>query len=147
MPHGTNRTEWTFTYTAKDLAEAARKQRKDRLDRRDRWEKLKGEVMAEIKEKGMSVDEGVSAQMSRMKGSTYATADDGPRIRIDPSLQYKLTQAHGRAVRHDDAAREYDGWVNALAANPAKSFDLTIDDWLYFFGPNGRLVDEDKDDE
>jgi hypothetical protein len=146
--HGSNRDDWTFSYTAPQLAVAAKAQRKDRLERRDRWEQIKGEVMQAIKDGGMSVDEGLAAKMGSVSNNVnYTTRESGPRILIDPSMQRKLTEAHERVLRHDEAARLYDSWANALEANPAKSFELTINDWSYFFGPTGRLVDEAKDEE
>ncbi len=133
------RSKWTFTYSADALIEAAKTQRDDRLMRRGRWEKQRNNVMEDIKKDGITVNEPQSKTLSNDRSALYGR---GSRIMIRADLQEKLEECEDRIRLHDNAAREYDGWIQALTANGMEKFPLAIDDWLYFFGHTERLEDE-----
>jgi histidinol-phosphate/aromatic aminotransferase/cobyric acid decarboxylase-like protein len=126
------RDEWEFEYTASKLAEGAQAQKEYRLSRVKVWTEAKAKLMAEVKESGLEVTESVAAAM----GSTYANVRGagGPTINVRADLQTKLQECHAKIQAHDQAAAEYDGWVQVLAANPESRLKLTQADWLYFFG-------------
>lgn len=135
MNYGTGkRDEWEFEYTASKLAEGAQVQKEFRLSRVKVWADAKAKLMAEVKESGLEVTESVAAQM----GSTYASNNvrgaGGPTINVRADLQTKLQECHSKIQSHDQAAAEYDGWVQVLNANPETRLKLTQADWLYFFG-------------
>lgn len=132
------RKDWTFEYTARDLAVAAVKQRDDRLDRKKRWEGKYGEVMVEVKASGIEVSESLANSISN---STYGR---GPQVMVRADLQTKLSECHTRIQTHDNAAREYDAWSLVLAANAEARLKLNHADWLYFFG-GLKVEDEDQD--
>lgn len=127
------RDEWEFEYTASKLAEGAKAQKEFRLSRVNVWTEAKARLMAEVKESGLEVTESVAAAM----GSTYASnlrGAGGPTINVRADLQTKLQECHAKIQAHDQAAAEYDGWVQVLSANPESRMKLTQADWLYFFG-------------
>lgn len=127
------RDEWEFEYTASKLAEGAAKQKDFRLGRVTVWTEAKAKLMAEVKESGLEVTESVAALM----GSTYANnirGKGGPTINVRADLQTKLQECHSKIQSHQQAADEYDGWVQVLTANPEARLKLTQADWLYFFG-------------
>lgn len=126
-----NRDEWTFPYTAIKLAEGATAQRDFRLSRVEWWSTAKESVMAEIREKGVTVSESIAANLANYSNSTQAI---GPQVTINADLQRKLAECHSKIEAHRRAAAEYDGWVQVLTANPESRLDLTQGDWLYFFG-------------
>jgi len=132
------RKDWTFEYTARDLAAAAIKQREDRTARKKRWEDQYASVMAEVKASGIEVSESLANAVSN---STYGR---GPQVMVRADLQTKLSECHSRIQTHDNAAREYDAWSLVLAANEEARLKLNHADWLYFFG---GLSVEDEDDE
>ncbi len=125
------RDEWEFEYTASKLAEGAAAQKAFRLGRVDVWTAAKEKVMADVKEGGIQVTESVAAGMSSYTNSTQGF---GPQIGIDPAFQKKLAECHAKIQAHQQAAAEYDGWVQVLKANAESRHKLTQADWLYFFG-------------
>lgn len=125
-----NRDEWEFEYTASKLAEGAAAQKAFRLGRVEWWKDAKAKVMAEVKESGLEISESVAAQISN-----YATsAMTGPQISVRADLQKKLAECHSKIQSHQQAADEYDGWLQVLGANAEQRLKLTQSDWLYFFG-------------
>lgn len=121
---------WEFEYTAAKLADGARSQKEFRLGRVAWWTDTYNKVMAEIKEAGILVTES-SAVGSASYANTKAFA---PSASIDQRLQTKLTEAHQKIQGHQQAAAEYEGWIQVLEANPESRLKLTQPDWLYFFG-------------
>ena len=125
------RDEWEFEYTASKLAEGAAAQKAFRLSRVVVWTEAKDKVMAEVKEGGIEITESMAAGMTN-----YATSSQsfGPQIGINPAFQKKLAECHSKIQAHQQAAAEYDGWVQVLTANSETRHKLTQSDWLYFFG-------------
>lgn len=123
-----NRNEWEFEYTAKALADGARKQLEFRVGRIKWWSEAKAKVMTEAKERGIEVSESVAAGVNN-----YTTHVAGPQVMVRADLQSKLTECHGKIQTHEQAAAEYEGWVQMLDANPEARVKLTQADWLYFF--------------
>lgn len=126
-----NRAEWEFEYTASKLAEGAAAQKEFRLGRVAWWTEAKAKVMAEVKDAGIEVTESVAASISNYATTTQM---DGPQIRVRTDLQKKLIECHNKIQGHQQAAAEYDGWMQVLSANPESRLKLTQADWLYFFG-------------
>lgn len=125
------RNTWKFEYTGRALAEAAAKQRDHRLERLKVWSERKDEIMKTIREKGLTVDEGNAVAMHANYSNTMVA---GPTVLVDVQLQRNLQEAHGKVSLHENAARDYDGWVQVMSANPDQVVKLNHDDWLYFFG-------------
>lgn len=125
------RAQWEFEYTAARLAEGAAAQKEFRLGRVAWWTEAKAKVMAEVKDAGIEVTESVAASISNYATTTQM---EGPQIRVRSDLQKKLVECHGKIQDHQQAAAEYDGWVQVLSANPEARLKLTQADWLYFFG-------------
>lgn len=124
------RDEWEFEYTATKLADGAEAQKSFRQGRVTWWTDTYNKVMAEIKEAGILVTESSAAGLA-----TYSnTKAIMPSASIDQRLQAKLTEAHTKIQQHQQAAAEYDGWIQVLRANPEQRLKLTQADWLYFFG-------------
>ena len=124
------RDEWEFEYTASKLAEGAAAQKAFRLGRVTWWTDAKAKVMAEVKDTGLEVTESVAAGISNYVNTQMA----GPQIMVRADLQKKLAECHSKIQSHQQAADEYDGWVQVLGANPENRMKLTQADWLYFFG-------------
>lgn len=126
-----NRGEWEFEYTAANLAKAAEGQRDHRKSRVAAWEEKKAEVMAKIRESGLSIDESVAEQFANY---TTSNAGRGAQIMIDTTLQRDLSECVGKITTHRAAMQEYDAWAQVLTANPESRLKLTHGDWLFFFG-------------
>lgn len=122
--------EWKFEYTASALAIAAEAQRAFRQTRIEAWEAKKVEVMAKVKESGLTVHEGPAAGMS----SYTSNAAGGAHVMVDTTLQADLSECVNKIKEHRAAVRQYEGWVQVLQANPESRLPLHQDDWLFFFG-------------
>lgn len=132
-PSVMNRNVWEFEYTARNLATAAKGQRDFRLSRVEVWEGKKGEVMAKIKESGLTVHEGVAAQLQ----GTYTTSNagyGGAQVMVDSTLQRDLNECMAKIQQHRNLANQYDSWLQVLDANPDARLKLKLDDWMFFFG-------------
>lgn len=125
---GALRSKWEFEYGAQELALAAGKQAADRAARRDRWKAKYAEVMAKIKESGVSVAESVASSLSN---TTYGR---GPDVTVDDKLRVDLLECHGRIENHDKAFEEYTAWAAVMKAQDDRKLKLTQADWLFFFG-------------
>lgn len=124
------RDEWEFEYTASTLASGAKDQKEFRLGRVQWWKDAKANVLLDIRESGLEISESVAAGISN-----YAnTRIEAPQISVRADLQKKLAECHSKIQAHQQAADEYDGWVQVLSANPESRLKLTQADWLYFFG-------------
>jgi hypothetical protein len=128
---GGKRDEWEFEYTAGKLAEGAKAQREYRQSRVLVWEGKKDEVMAKVRDSGISVTESVADKMASYSNTVGNYA---PTISVDPALQKQLQECHSKIQTHRTAVVEYDGWVQIFEANPESRLKLTQADWLYFFG-------------
>lgn len=122
------RDEWEFEYTASVLAEAADEQRAFRSGRVDWWTVKQAEIMAKIRESGISVHESPGAAYSN------TTHGYGPQVMIDTTLQRDLTECASKIKEHTAAMKAYGAWVQVLKANAQSRIKLHHDDWFYFFG-------------
>lgn len=122
-----NRSNWEFSYSAKQLMEAAVAQREHRNARVVWWQNKQEEIMAEIRSSGIEISESVAAGYSNTQGLR------GPQVVVKPELQLKLNECTTKIQGHQRAATEYDGWVQVLA-NVTATLQLKHGDWLYFFG-------------
>ena len=123
-----NRKDWDFEYTTKVLADAAAIKRDYRHSRVEWWQEQYDKLMLEVKDCGLEVSESVA--------NSYSTsAGRGPKVMVRTDLQDKLSEAHERIRKHQEAEREYDGWVQVLdAQSPHDKLKLKHADWLFFFG-------------
>ena len=124
-----NRNEWEFEYTASKLVQGAEKQRDFRLSRVAWWKEAKDKVMSEVKEYGLEVSESVAANTSNYSSTQMA----GPKVMVRADLQQKLSECHTKIQPHQQAADEYEGWIQVLSDNPKARLKLRQTDWLYFF--------------
>ena len=130
------RQKWTFAYTAAQLEAAALKQRDLRLSRLQWWKDKMQEVMKEVRESGIEINESIAASYSNKFGNA-------PQVMVRADLQGRLVECHQRIQLHDRLSHEYEGWAQACRANQATSFNLQIDDWLFFFGKDQIKVEEE----
>jgi hypothetical protein len=136
------RDRWEFEHTAAKLAEAAEAKKRHHIARHEWWERKKSEVMAQIRERGISVHEGVAAESSAYTKSPRGT---GARIMVDATLQRDLDECSEKVSDHRRKAGLYDGWMQVLRGNPESRLKLHHDDYLFFFGATSS--DESKKDE
>lgn len=126
-----NRDDWEFEYTAKNLASAAEAQRDFRKSRVEVWTAKKAEIMEKIRTSGLTVHEGVAAGLSSYASNS---SPGGAQVMVDTTLQRDLNECVSKIRTHSDAATEYDGWVQVLTANPESRLKLKHQDWMFFFG-------------
>jgi putative NADPH-quinone reductase len=122
------RDDWVFDYTAAKLAEAAVAKKATHEKKKEWWESKKSEVMTKVRESGIEVRDSVASSYSNTKGNF------GPQIEVDAGMQRDLTECQQKILEHDRLVRDYDGWVQALTANPEARLSLDHDDYLFFFG-------------
>ena len=83
--------------------------------------------MAEIRESGIEINESLAAL-------TYSTTSAmSPKIKVNETLQKQLLECHNKIQQHQQAADEYEGWIQVLKGNLDLNLKLTQADWLYFF--------------
>ena len=104
-----------------DVATAAKAQQEHRLSRVKAWEEKKVEVMAKVRESGITVDESVAEKFANY---TTSNAGRGPQIMVDATLQRDLAECFGKIKQHRASATEYSAWVQVLEANPEARLKL-----------------------
>lgn len=122
------RDKWTFDLPAADLTKAAESKRTHHAERFEFWNSAQEKVMAEVKEKGLEVQEGLGG------GSNVTSRYSGAQIVIDGTYQRKLNECFEKIEEHRRKLSEYSGWVQVLSANASRTYNLNADDYLYFFG-------------
>lgn len=129
--NGGNRSEWVVTHTADELGDAATKQRDFRQSRLDWWTEKRNQLMQEARDSGLEIIESVSSQISN-----YTSSGNGPRITVREDIQIKLAECQKKIQSHQRAVEVYDGWVQFMVgiADRKKTFELSFNDWLFFFG-------------
>jgi hypothetical protein len=122
------RNEWSFDITAEKLAAAAGAKQEFHTGRLNFWKSAQDKVMAEVKEKGISIEESAA-------GANYSNKSGyGPEIVVDNTFQRRLAETTTKIREHTTKVSEYDGWVQVLAANAGRTYPLNADDYLFFFG-------------
>ena len=122
-----NREEWEFEYSSSQVLQGATQQKEFRLSRVQWWKEAKEKVMAEIRESGIEINESLAAL-------TYSTTSAmSPKIKVNETLQKQLLECHNKIQQHQQAADEYEGWIQVLKGNLDLNLKLTQADWLYFF--------------
>jgi len=124
-----NRTDWEFDYPASSISMGAKRQREYRDGRVQWWEARKAEVMEKIKTSGLTVHEGVGANLSYSN-----TSNQGAQVMVDATLQRDLNECVTKIRSHQAAVKEYDAWIQVLDANPQARLKLKHGDWIFFFG-------------
>lgn len=130
---GAGRGNWTFQYTAGQLAFGATKQKEFRQAKVTEWKGWKDRTMAEIKTSGIEITEDVMTQLNTLVYSKSLGHNAGPKVQIKPDLVEKLTKCVQKVDEHERLANEYEGWIQTLLAQPDKSLDVTQADFLFFF--------------
>jgi hypothetical protein len=131
------RPKWEFEYTAKHLALAAIAQRDFRSARRLVWMNKREEVMAKIRETGLTIHEDVAAGMAsnNVNAMKYSTAGyGGPQVLVDATMQQDLNDCTAKIHEHTELQKQYAAWVQVLEANGEARLKLDHDDWMFFFG-------------
>jgi hypothetical protein len=126
-----HRNMWEFEHTAAKLADAAEAKKRHHAGRLEWWETKKAQVMAQIREKGISVHETVAAESSQY---TRPIKGVGARIMVDASLQRDLDECSEKVSSHRSMVDVYAGWTQVLRGNPEARLKLHHDDYLFFFG-------------
>lgn len=134
------RQNWKFQYPAREVADAAAAKRANHADRLAWWEQKQRELIAEVREKGLEVEESLAAVYSS------SAAPHGARLVVKDDYQTKLNECyskikahaklnecHSKIKAHGAKVREYDGWVQFLR-NRTDAVDLDCDDYLFFYG-------------
>lgn len=127
------RNEWGFEYTASKLAQAASSKLAFHDERLAFWKAKKDEVWATIRHEGLEVDEKIAMSFRSPKGSDF---DRGARVMVRNDLQADLDEVLEKLKHHTNLRGQYDGWQQALEANPEARFKLDIEDWHFFFARN-----------
>jgi hypothetical protein len=124
------RSDWGFEYTASTLAHAAGAKLSFHDDRLIFWKNKKEEVWSTIQREGLEVDEKIALGYRSPKGSDW---ERGAKVMVRNDLQCDLDEVLGKLKHHTEMRAQYDGWQQALTANPEARFRLDIDDWHFFF--------------
>ncbi len=125
------RDQWRFEYTAGKIAQAAAAKMKYHAERFDWWRAEREAVLQKIREEGLEIDEKIVLGYSSPKARDW---ENGARVSIRDDLRSKLEQCQSKLTLHQSKKIEYEGWHQALSANPDVALRLNIDDWLYFLG-------------
>lgn len=121
------RQNWKFQYPAREVADAAAAKRARHAERLAWWEQQQKSLIAEVREKGLEVEESLAA--------VYASsaAPHGARLVVKDDYQTKLNECHMKIKLHSAKTREYDGWVQFLSIR-TDAIELDCDDYLFFYG-------------
>lgn len=129
------REQWEFSYSGKALYAAAMKKYRLHASRLKWWREQKKKVMAEVRSRGLTVEETIAAAYGT--SNTYNVIkgiDQRAIITVDTRLQGKLNECASKIGLHSGRTGEYDSWCQVLRAHPKQSFYLNQDDYLFFFG-------------
>ena len=136
------RDQWELSSTAEELLNGAERKVKHHSERLEVWQQKKHEKLAEIKDKGLQIDEGpLGASYQDYPGTASNDPYRGPKVTIDNTLATHMSAISGKINTHRRKLSSYQAWRDILKAQGKTSFKLHHEDWLYFFG---ELPEEDK---
>ncbi|MGH8041532.1 MAG: hypothetical protein ACREPN_05760 [Rudaea sp.] len=124
------RDQWRFEYAAGKLAEAAAVKMKFHRERLEWWKTKRKEVMDKIRSEGLEIDEKIAVGYVSPKAQDWQRSS---QISVRDDLRSNLDECQTKLSHHTTQLRDYDGWHQALSANPDVPLRLHIDDWLFFF--------------
>jgi hypothetical protein len=133
------RKEWKFSYSAPQLAEAARTKIDYHAEHLGFWMKKREELMATIREEGIEINEKIALGYVNPKARDW---DRGGEIMIRNDLRKGLVETFEKLSYHTGKRDTYDGWEQVLRAKPDNTLDLDIEDWLFFFGRDTERDDD-----
>jgi hypothetical protein len=125
------RTLWNITMPAHEVLEGAENKLAFHKERLAVWEKARDETIAKIKSNGVVIDESVLNGTSQ--SSQYSNSGRAPSVMIDNELMTDLNETNTKINDHKDKVRGFDSWVQFLS-RATDDLDLTLSDYLYFFG-------------
>jgi hypothetical protein len=129
--HPVKRAEWTFEYTGKKLALAARAKLDHHQSRMDAWKLKKQEVINKIRGEGLEIDERIALGLPHPKPRDW---ERGAQVMIRNDLREDLDEILRKLAFHANGINDYEGWVQVLEANPDAVLHLDHEDYLFFFG-------------
>jgi hypothetical protein len=124
------RDRWRFEYAAGKLSDAAAKKVEYHSERLKFWKSKRTEVLNTIRAEGLEIDEKIVLGHSSPKARDWERSS---MISVRDDLRNKLEECQNKLAYHTGKLGEYDGWHQALSANPDVPLRLHIDDWIYFF--------------
>lgn len=127
--------EWRFSYIAEKVAEGAATKLKIVMEKIAWWEIQKAELL-KTAAGSIVVEESLA--------SNYTSAGRGPQVTVDYGLQTKLSECHNRLVALNLLRKQYDAWVQVLTANKTQTLQLDHEDWMFFFGVESGVPNEDQ---
>ncbi len=133
------RKEWKFSYSAPQLAVAARAKIDYHAEHLGFWMKKREELMATIREEGIEINEKIALGYVNPKARDW---DRGGEIMIRNDLRKGLVETFEKLSYHTGKRDTYDGWEQVLRAKPDNTLDLDIEDWLFFFGRDTERDDD-----
>lgn len=126
----TFRASWRFPYTADKLLKAATDKKGFHETRKAWWETKRDEIKADIREKGLEIDESIAHGSPKFSASNYRD----PIVQINNEMLRDLQETLEKVREHGDKVKDYDAWCQVLASQGQVTFDLNHQDWLFFFG-------------
>ena len=123
------RTSWKITLDYNAVLDGAREKLEFHQNRLKVWEKALEDTKVKIRERGVILDESVLEQ----EHSVYSNTGRPPAVALDNLLVKDLNEANNKINEHKDKVRSFQSWVFFLS-NANGLLDLTLSDYLYFFG-------------
>lgn len=124
------RKDWTFDYTAADLAEAARTKIAHHEQRLGFWRAQREEVLGKIRSEGLEIDEKIVMAYPTPKARDWSRAN---RVTVRDDLRERLDECLAKLRQHTELLRDYQGWLAMLSANPQSRLPLDVEDWQHFY--------------
>jgi hypothetical protein len=130
------RDEWVVPYSGEQLAKAAFDKKEYHTGRLKCWREKKEEVIKEIQTSGITVTETLVDELAKAGYANTMSMGGGPLVQIDAALQAHLREAHDKVKAHERLVSQYGAWQQMMESPAAKprTFELTQNDWMYFFG-------------
>lgn len=131
------RNDWKFEYPARVLAKAAAHRLAYHDERLAFWRAKKDEVWATIRREGLEVDERIVLADRSPKSVDFVR---GAKVLVRNDLQADLDEVLNKLKVHTNLRAQFDGWHQALEANPDAVLQLDIEDWQFFYGRNESVA-------
>lgn len=124
------RTTWKVSLPSYDVLDGAERKLDWHRERLAVWEKARDQTMVKIRENGVVFDESVLAGDT---SSLYSNSGRAPAVTVNSELIRDLNETNSKIAEHKDKVRSFESWCQFLASAEG-NLDLTLSDYLYFFG-------------
>jgi len=128
MAERVGRSSWLFQYQVHTLLAAVQSRLAHHQSRLESWKRQREDAITKLRTAGFEIRDHTSYE-----SISNTLSEHGVQVVVDRALQERAAECSRKVLEHQGKVDEFERWLAVLASQPAaQSYDLTMDDALYF---------------